>query len=169
MNVKKTIEPIDYRYRYGVGLMVINRSKNILVGKRIDKRNECDEKEESWQMPQGGMKYLEAPHEAAMRELKEEIGTDCVRIVSISNYWYSYDFPEELQKVLWGGRFFGQTQKWYLVELLSEEDDINLSDCKNPEFSEWKWTDQESIIKQVINFKKDLYKNVLEEFSNFIN
>ena len=37
-----------------------------------------------WQMPQGGIDTGEAPRLAALRELKEEIGTDAIEFLAES-------------------------------------------------------------------------------------
>lgn len=42
---------------------------------------------EAWQMPQGGIDENEDPREAALRELKEEIGTDRAQIIAESKTW----------------------------------------------------------------------------------
>ena len=59
----------DEKYRPGVGIMLLNRFGEVFVARRIDLA------EEAWQMPQGGIDDGEDPREAALRELKEEIGT----------------------------------------------------------------------------------------------
>ena len=46
-------------YRIGVGIVLINNKKKIFVGKRIDVKNE------SWQMPQGGINKGESYEKAA--------------------------------------------------------------------------------------------------------
>jgi putative (di)nucleoside polyphosphate hydrolase len=171
MTVQCTKTPAKENYRLGVGLMVINPNKEILVGKRIDQKakKETGLHVDSWQMPQGGIDSKEAPHQAAMRELKEEIGTDYVRMIAISNFWYSYDFPQELQLKLWGGRFKGQCQKWYLLEYLGKDENIKISHSYNPEFSEWKWIAAKELPHLIVDFKKELYTNVLEEFQGFLD
>jgi putative (di)nucleoside polyphosphate hydrolase len=62
-------------YRPCVGLMLLNDRGQVFVGKRIDQTVE------GWQMPQGGIDAGEEPQTAALRELKEETGTDKARII----------------------------------------------------------------------------------------
>ena len=66
----------DHLYRRGVGVMLINHQKLVWVGRRIDN------KDEAWQMPQGGLDKGEKPWAGALRELEEETGwTDEARRV----------------------------------------------------------------------------------------
>ena len=98
-------------YRPCVGMMILNPERTkILVGKRVDSRTNA------WQMPQGGINLGETPSKAALREMKEEIGTDNAVIVAESRLWYSYDVPKVLIPRLWNGSYRGQKQKWFLKQ-----------------------------------------------------
>lgn len=152
-------------YRKGVGLMILNGSKKVWVGQRYDTGNLIGP--HTWQMPQGGIDGTETPWQAALREMKEEIGTINVRPVTESRDWISYDFPEELHARLWGGRFFGQTQKWFLVEFLGHDTDININ-TRHPEFIDWQWVDAHKLPDLIVPFKRDLYLKVLEEFKDYL-
>jgi putative (di)nucleoside polyphosphate hydrolase len=44
---------------------------------------------------------------------------------------------------------------------------INVA-TEDPEFSEWKWISKEEIIDVIVSFKKDLYRNVINEFKDFL-
>ena len=60
-------------------------------------------------------------------------------------------------------RLFEYLLKWFAFDFLGEDDDINVG-TDNPEFSEWKWTDYNSIVDNIVPFKRNLYKEVLKEF-----
>src|SRR5665811_972323 len=92
----------DSSYRPGVGIILLNERGNIFIGSRADVPGEA------WQLPQGGIDERESPREAAMRELKEEIGTDNAEIIAESGRWLYYDVPEEFARKAWGGRWKGQ-------------------------------------------------------------
>ena len=58
------------KYRSCVGMMILNDTNKILVGRRLDHPSGV------WQMPQGGIDDHEKPEEAVWREMMEEIGTN---------------------------------------------------------------------------------------------
>jgi putative (di)nucleoside polyphosphate hydrolase len=148
-------------YRKGVGVVLLNMDKKILVAQRIDTMNTA------WQMPQGGIENNETPQEAALRELKEEIGTNKAVVISETTAWLRYSFPMNLQKSLWSGKYRGQEQKWFLMRFIGEDTDINLN-TKHPEFSNWKWVKIQILEDIVIDFKKEMYKKIVREFSQTI-
>lgn len=152
-------------FRLGVGIMLVNAGKKVFVGRRIDqtRQKENDIVSKVWQMPQGGIDSGEHLEEALWREMDEEIGCSKGEIIAESKEWYSYDLPLDLQIRLWGGRFQGQKQKWFLVKFLGEEKDINLN-THYPEFSSWKWVDCDELIDIIVPFKKELYEKIVGEF-----
>jgi putative (di)nucleoside polyphosphate hydrolase len=157
MNVDKRI--VDGLYRKNVGMVVVNPQKKIFIGKRIKNHN----MQEFWQMPQGGIDDGENESVAMKRELLEETGIKSINIIKESKKYYYYNFPHEIRKSLWNGRYIGQKQKWFLIDFKGKESEINL-DNGNAEFSHWKWERAENIIKEIIEFKKDVYEEVLSEF-----
>lgn len=151
----------DHLYRSGVGIVVINSEKKIFVGKRIDNHSDA------WQMPQGGLDAGEAEDRAMFRELAEETGIKDVRVLSKSSKYFYYNLPYKLQKKFWGGKFLGQKQRWYLVEFLGDEKMINVT-TEDPEFSEWKWISKDNIINAIVPFKRDLYRDIINEFKDYL-
>ena len=147
-------------YRKCVGLMILNNNKEILVGKRIDHPSGF------WQMPQGGIDEHEKPEDAIWREMMEEIGTNKAKLIKESNKWVNYEIPNDTLKTLpWGHKYIGQTQKWFAFQFTGKDSDINV-ETKNPEFSEWKWAKINSIVDNIVPFKKDVYSTILEEFKD---
>ena len=150
------------KYRKCVGIMIINNDKKILVGRRLDHPSGF------WQMPQGGIDDSENPEEAVWREMMEEIGTNKAELIRVSTQWIKYDIPSEtLQTLPWGHKYVGQTQKWFAFRFNGNNKDINVQ-TKNPEFSEWKWTNIDSIIDNIVPFKRNVYGAILEEFKDIL-
>lgn len=149
----------DLPYRPCVGLMLINKDKRVFVAKRIDMKIG-----EAWQMPQGGIDDGENPRNAALRELEEEIGTNKAEIIAESKGWLSYDLPDELVPNVWGGKYRGQSQKWFALTFTGKDSDININ-TKHPEFSEWKWVEHTELPNLIVPFKKRLYQAIVREFS----
>ena len=58
----------------------------------------------------------------------------------------------------------GQKQKWFITRFLGEEKEINLN-TKHAEFIDWKWIEPKLLPKVIVNFKKDLYLNLLKEIN----
>ncbi len=149
-------------YRQGVGMMILNKQGLVFVAKR------SDTKIQAWQMPQGGIDIGETPSKAALREMREEIGTDKATILAESHNWYCYDIPVFLIKKLWDGNYRGQRQKWFLIRYDGEDSEINIG-TKSPEFCEWRWAELQELPNIIIPFKKRLYQSVIREFKPFIN
>jgi putative (di)nucleoside polyphosphate hydrolase len=143
-------------YRRGVGIMLVNGRGEVWVGRRCDAA-------EAWQMPQGGIDPGETPAEAAIRELQEEIGTDKAEIVAETRSWLCYDLPPEIAAAIWGGRYRGQCQKWFLMRFLGGDADIDLGG-EHPEFDAWRWVAPETLPDLIVAFKRRLYCDVLAEF-----
>ena len=94
---------MDSKYRRCVGMMILNASNEILVGRRLDHPSGY------WQMPQGGIDQNENPQEAVWREMKEEIGTNKAKIIKVSSDWLKYDIPKKtLETLPWGKKYTGQ-------------------------------------------------------------
>lgn len=146
-------------YRRSVGVMLINSAGHIFVGQRIK------EKEEAWQMPQGGIDDGEAPMTAALRELEEETGVppQLAEILGETSGWLRYDLPEELIGRVWSGRYRGQEQKWFAARFLGEDADINI-ETAHPEFRAWRWVTAEELLRAIVPFKAAVYKAVVAAF-----
>lgn len=146
----------DPRYRPCVGLMILNREGLVFAAQRIDTPN-------AWQMPQGGIDAGESPAEAALREMEEEIGTAKAEIVAEHPRWLSYDLPQDLRGKVWGGRYLGQTQKWFALRFLGNERDIDLT-AHEAEFDAWRWLDMDELPRVIVEFKRGIYEDVIAEF-----
>ena len=143
--------------------MLLNPEGNVFVGRRIDMPAGLA----AWQMPQGGIDPGETPRQAAIRELREEVGTDQAEILGESRGWLHYDVPEELSVRfggLWGGRYRGQRQKWFAMRFTGEDGNIDPSATEHPEFDAWEWVMPERLPELIVPFKRQLYLDVLAEF-----
>ena len=153
---------VKERYRRGVGMMIINKKKEIFLGQRFDKDKSA------WQMPQGGIDKGEKELAALKREMFEETGIKKnYKIIFKSNKYFYYKLPLYLQKRLWKGRFVGQKQRWFLLEYFGDDKDINIK-TEKPEFKKWSWSTKEKMIKLIVPFKRKLYKEILSEFKEFL-
>jgi putative (di)nucleoside polyphosphate hydrolase len=152
----------DLPLRTGVGVAILNSKNKVFVGKRKD--NPFDK----WQMPQGGVDLDEPLLVAMKRELEEETSIKNIKVLKEFNQWLEYELPENLIGKIWKGKYRGQKQKWFIVKFTGEESEIDIN-TKNPEFIEWKWIDMSLLPDLIVDFKKNIYKNVLEELKKITN
>jgi putative (di)nucleoside polyphosphate hydrolase len=150
-------EDIDTAYRAGVGIMLLNGRGEVFVARRIDTT------EPAWQMPQGGIDAGEAPRDAALRELREEVGTDKAEIIAESGSWMIYDLPAEIVAPGGAARWRGQRQKWFVMRFTGVDADIDLATA-HPEFSAWRWAPVNELPALAVSFKRQVYRDLLSEF-----
>lgn len=146
-------------YRPCVGIMLVNTRGHVFVGQRLDRDTDA------WQMPQGGVDKGEKTQDAAIRELWEETGVtqNLVTIEAESHGLIPYDLPVDLVPNIWGGKYRGQEQKWFLMRFHGSDDQINIA-TEHPEFSHWKWLPKEDLVANIVPFKRAVYEKVLNEF-----
>ena len=153
----------DRAYRRGVGVMLLNSEGKVFVGARIDNPDDA------WQMPQGGIDEDEEPWSTAVRELEEETGIapHLVERIALCPERLRYDLPEEWRPRLWGGKWLGQEQDWFLARFLGRDEDVNIA-TDHPEFREWRWVEAERLPDLIVPFKRDLYRRLLDEFGDYL-
>jgi putative (di)nucleoside polyphosphate hydrolase len=148
-------------YRPGVGIMLLDAERRVFVGRRVDMAGE------NWQMPQGGIDRGESPLEAALRELKEEIGTDKAEFLAESAGWLRYEVPHGVARRVWQGRYRGQMQKWFAMRFTGTDGDIDVATA-HPEFNAWRWVAAAELPTLIVPFKRQLYHDILAEFSKLV-
>lgn len=155
------------RFRSGVGMVLINGQNLIFSGKRnlVNTKMVSWFLKKPWQMPQGGIEDGETPVEAAMRELKEEIGTNNVEIIAETPDWLEYEVPYGLRRR--DHNFIGQRQKWFLMRFLGKDADINLRASEYSEFDAWRWMNIANVIRLSVHFKKSLYIEIFKNFKDY--
>ena len=143
-------------YRANVGIVITNEKKQILLAKRF--------KQDAWQLPQGGIDQDETELEALYRELEEEVGLDPPQVTLLAKTpkWLRYDLPLEHIRRRQKPTCIGQKQVWFLLKLDSNDNDISLNSHHKVEFDDWKWVDYWRPVNEVINFKRDVYEDMLK-------
>ena len=143
-------------YRANVGIVITNDKKQILLAKRF--------KQDGWQLPQGGIDEDETELDALYRELQEEVGLDPshVTLIAKTPKWLRYELPDEHVRRTQKPMCIGQKQVWYLLKLDSSDDEISLDLHDDVEFDDWKWVDYWKPVDEVINFKRDVYEDMLK-------
>lgn len=149
-------------YRPCAGVMLLNAAGLVFVGQRLDSPPGTD----AWQMPQGGIDPGEDAEVAAFRELHEETGVspNLAKVIARSPTEHLYDLPPGLMGKLWKGKYRGQRQNWFLMRFLGIDADVNIA-TEHQEFAAWKWIEPHRLVEVIVPFKKELYANVINEFS----
>ena len=144
-------------FRPNVGIILANHEGRLLWTRRIGGQD-------AWQFPQGGIDDNEPPEKALFRELMEEVGLkqSDVKILGVTRGWLRYRLPQKLVRPR-EPQCIGQKQKWYLLEMLSEESAIDLNQTHKPEFDTWDWESFWFPLTRVIAFKREVYRKALKE------
>jgi putative (di)nucleoside polyphosphate hydrolase len=149
-------------FRANVGIVLSNEAGQVFWAKRIG--------QDAWQFPQGGIKPDESAEVAMYRELREEVGLlpIHVEIVGCTNDWLKYWLPEKFIRHNSLPLCIGQKQIWYLLKLVADETNVNLAHSEKPEFDHWEWIDYWTPASKVIDFKRNVYQQALDEFAPFL-
>lgn len=153
------MEQQEKPYRKNVGIVVFNDQGLVLAGERVEYPG-------IFQFPQGGMDEFEDPLDAARRELFEETG---LRIdaepAHVIDKWLCYEFPEDIPEHL--KRYRGQAQMWFFFRWNGDIDELRL-DLHEQEFVSVRWDDPERLAQEIVVFKKEVYREVLDEARRFL-
>ncbi len=149
-------------FRANVGIVISNDVGQVFWAKRVG--------QDAWQFPQGGIKADESAEVAMYRELREEVGLlpKHVEIVGYTNDWLKYWLPQKFIRHNSLPLCIGQKQIWYLLKLVADETNIDLAYSKRPEFDHWEWIEYWSPASKVIDFKRNVYEQALNEFAPFL-
>jgi putative (di)nucleoside polyphosphate hydrolase len=146
-------------YRPNVGIILSNRRGQVLWARRVGQA--------AWQFPQGGIRRDEHPQEALFRELFEELGLheSDVELIGSTQGWLHYRLPKRYVRRSAKAPCIGQKQIWFLLELLSTERALKLDGTGKPEFDSWKWVNYWHPSREVIAFKREVYRRALKELA----
>lgn len=159
-------------YRPNVGICLINATGLIWFGKTANAGPERVSVGRDWQMPQGGIEETEDIVEAATRELWEETGVSSVELLSVTQEWWTYDFPDTYRET--GHKldcFRGQKQKWVAFRFAGADTEIDISashTVEPQEFHEWKWLSTTTALECAIAIKVEQYRRVFEAFDQHL-
>ena len=142
-------------------LLIFNNEKKLFLGERNNSNG-------IWQFPQGGVEAGFTLEENVVREAAEELGAEeqLFVIKAKLNLINQYDFmqtPEVYKDI-----FRGQSQTFWLVEYLGNDEDIQL-DRHIPEFRSYKWMSVDEVVKNAEPLRLPAYLKALGEASVIID
>jgi len=147
-------------YRANVGIILMNTQSHVLMGGRSGGRG--------WQFPQGGIRPGESVEQALYRELFEEVGLTqaAVTLVGMTEGWLKYRLPAQYRRRFSDPYVIGQRQRWCLLRLNHEDHEIRFDQSdEEPEFDSFKWTGYWEPAREVVFFKREVYRNALQELA----
>ena len=153
-------------YRPCVGIMLLNRSGLVCVGRRLP---ECAmvAPAECWQMPQGSIAPAEPAREAGLRVLSEDMGVIRVQVLAEAPGWFTYELPAHLIGVALKGQYCGQKQKWLAVRFLGDDEEIAVGP-RNGATSAWRWVVAADVPRLAPRLKREIYEDVVATFAPFL-
>ena len=109
--------------------------------------------------------------EVMYRELQEEVGLSRqhVKVLGRTRDWLRYDVPEQWIRRDWRGNYKGQKQIWYLLRLVGRDCDVHLRASEKPEFDAWRWNDYWVPLESVIEFKRKVYQQALNDLARYLH
>lgn len=146
-------------YRPNVGIILSSRESRVFWGRRIGQN--------AWQFPQGGIRAGEDPEQAMYRELYEETGLlpQHVELVGCTRGWLRYQLPKRLIRRGSEPVCIGQKQRWFMLRLVGEDEDVHLDSTDSPEFDHWRWVTYWYPVRAVVPFKRSVYQKALRELA----
>lgn len=146
-------------FRPNVGIILTNTERRLFWGRRVGQN--------AWQFPQGGIKSDETPQQAMFRELQEEVGLqpNHVTLLGSTRHWLRYRLPKRFIRRHCGPICIGQKQVWFMLRVDCGEDAFCLDKCDKPEFDAWRWVRYWQPLREVVYFKRRVYKQALEELA----
>jgi putative (di)nucleoside polyphosphate hydrolase len=151
--------------RPNVGIVLFARDGRVWLGRRAGTPPPLN-----WQFPQGGIDVGEDALGAALRELREETGVSSVRLLGRTPGWLGYEFPPQHQGSKTDKGWKGQKQVWFALEFEGEDAEVDLTGHDgNVEFDAWRWAELEEALEAVIEFKRDVYRQVVETFRPLVD
>ncbi|HTW75646.1 MAG TPA: RNA pyrophosphohydrolase [Steroidobacteraceae bacterium] len=146
-------------YRINIGIVLMGPDGRLFLGRRARGRG-------GWQFPQGGVGSGETLEQSLFRELREEIGlgAEDVQVMGRTREWLRYRLPARFVRRDMHPLCLGQKQHWFLLRLRPRAAAFRFDATQQPEFDHWRWVEYWEPVREVVYFKRAVYRQVLQEF-----
>jgi putative (di)nucleoside polyphosphate hydrolase len=145
-------------FRANVGIILMQEDGRVFLGGRTGGRG--------WQFPQGGIRHNEPFIDAMYRELQEETGLlpGHVEFLGETRTWLRYRLPPQYRRRSSAPQVVGQKQRWALLKFKAADDAFRFdSTDEPPEFERFRWADYWEPVREVVFFKRTVYRRALHE------
>jgi len=145
-------------YRANVGIILMRDDGRVFLGGRTGGRG--------WQFPQGGIGREEPFRTALYRELREETGllAHQVDLLGETSDWLRYRLPARYRRRTRLPLCVGQKQRWALLRFRGTDEAFRFDATDEPpEFETFRWAEFWDPIREVVFFKRDVYRRALHE------
>jgi len=143
--------------RPNVCMLVYNSRGQLWIGERFNKRGH-------WQFPQGGVEPGASLKENVLREIREELGLSPRSLGRIKKLKSRHSYFWKTIPDYARGRWWGQSQTFWLIEFTGDDSDIDLAADREQEFRRWKWASVTTIRKLAAKERRKGYEAPLGEF-----
>jgi putative (di)nucleoside polyphosphate hydrolase len=157
-------DQISGYFRANVGIVIINHKGQVLAAERRERKG-------AWQLPQGGIDQGEDEEQAALREMREEVGfskediEQFIRPLGTHAGWFAYQLPKDL----WSNkRGRGQAQKFFAYRYVGSDERLNDVFKESEEFSTWKWTSLTDLLDETWEVRQPVYEAVCRAFGDYL-
>lgn len=146
-------------FRPNVGIVLANEHGQVLWARRVG--------QSAWQFPQGGIHEGETPEAALYRELYEEVGLreEDVDMLACTRGWLRYRLPQRLIRRENKPLCIGQKQKWFLLQMKTDDAKVSFDCGDKAEFDHWQWVSYWYPLGQVVAFKREVYRRAMKELA----
>lgn len=147
-------------FRANVGIILTNNDGKLMLAGRVGSKG--------WQFPQGGMLVGEDAEQAMFRELEEEVGLvrGDVELLGVTRDWLRYRLPDKYIRRNSPQRCIGQKQLWFMLRLVSSDENVRFDLSDKPEFDRIRWVHFWRPVNEVIYFKRQVYAQALYELGS---
>ena len=89
-------------------------------------------------------------------------------LLSRTEEWLAYRFPEGYRRSKAARGWLGQKQIWFAFRFTGDDGEFDLAVHHQVEFDSWRWADLDDALDNVADFKRDTYRHVIDRFRNVI-
>lgn len=147
--------------RPNVCILLLNREGKLFLGERLHELNH-------WQFPQGGVDKGSSLEETVLREVHEELGIPATSLRIIRQLQATHSYEWGSIRTYEGQEYRGQSQTFWLVEFLGEDEQIDLG-VYEPEFQRWQWVNPEEVLAMADPIRRPGYEEPIREIVEYLS